>query len=67
MRKSTAKIICQNLIDKSKDMTLEGYHDIDENTFILKFSTKYEDIYLPVTPSKHDRESLIKYIINNKY
>lgn len=67
MDKRTAKIICRNFIDKSEDMIFEGFHDVDGDFFILSFSTMFEKIYLNVISSEHSRDSLIQYILNNKY
>lgn len=67
MDRHTAKIICRNFIDKSEDMIFEGFHDVDGDLFILIFSTVFEKIYLNVTSSEHSRDSLIQYILNNKY
>ncbi|WP_133015001.1 hypothetical protein [Clostridium cuniculi] len=67
MDRRTAKIICRNFIDKSEDMIFEGFHDVDGDLFILSFSTMFEKIYLNVISSEHSRDSLIQYILNNKY
>lgn len=67
MDRRTAKITCRNFIDKSEDMIFEGFHDVDGDLFILIFSTMFEKIYLNVISSEHDRDSLIQYILNNKY
>ena len=67
MDRRTAKIICRNFIDKSEDMIFKVFHDVDVDSFILSFSTMFEKIYLNVISSEHSRDSLIQYILNNKY
>lgn len=67
MTKSEAKLICIDYINNQNDISLGGFHDIDEDNFILKYSTKWEEIYITINSNKHDKDSLIKYIENNKY
>lgn len=67
MTKSEAKQICIDYINNQNDISLDGFHDIDEDNFILKYSTKWEKIYITINSKKHDKDSLIKYIENNKY
>lgn len=67
MTKSETKQICIDYINNQYDISLDGFYNIDKNKFILKYSTRLEKIYIIIDSKEHDKDSLIKYIENNKY